>query len=92
MEFSVYSHQTSSVSDESLAFYSTLEQSRFGASVFRDLHLRLDSSGRFEGPLTIFEVRIRMPDVSMMIDLLNAPNRILEFCLISKERVESTNN
>ncbi|MGO6669199.1 hypothetical protein ACCS43_28235 [Rhizobium ruizarguesonis] len=90
MEITIYSHERSSAWDECLVFYPTLDQCRFGAAVFRDLHLALDPTGAFEGPLAIYEVAIRLPDPETMVELLNAPNRIFEFCLINKTHIGST--
>ncbi|MGO7299590.1 hypothetical protein ACCS72_24490 [Rhizobium ruizarguesonis] len=90
MEFTVYCHEIISGSDVGLHFAATIEQSKASVGIYRDAFRTMDPTGETLGPLAIFEMVLRMPDVGTMIDILNSPDSLLRTCLVSKKLVAIT--
>ncbi len=87
MEFTVYGHEIISGSDIGMHFSATLDEARVAVAEYREAMTLIDPTGEPLGRLGIHELVLRLPDVEMMIDLLNAPFSLLASCLISRRVV-----
>ncbi|NKL46507.1 hypothetical protein GFL57_37185 [Rhizobium leguminosarum bv. viciae] len=90
MEFTVYCHEIISGSDVGMHFSATLEQSKAEVREYREALRQLDPTGEPLGAFGIYEFILRMPDVAMIIEILNSPESLLESCLIRRRRVAFT--
>ncbi|MBX4959790.1 hypothetical protein [Rhizobium lentis] len=87
MEFTVYGHEIISGSDVGMHYDASLESSKMQAAAYRAALRQLDPSGPPLGTLAIYELLLQMPDVPIMISLLNSPQSIFSECLIARRVV-----
>ncbi|MDR9808888.1 hypothetical protein [Rhizobium hidalgonense] len=85
MQFIVYGHEIMSGSDIGMHFSLSLAQSQSEAASYREAIRRLDPTAAPLGTLAIHEIILELPDVPMMIDLLNSPESLLRICLKSRK-------
>jgi hypothetical protein len=90
VEFTVYCHEIISGSDMAMHFSATLEQSKAEVGEYREALRQIDPTGEPLGTLNIYELVLQIPDVAMMIDVLNSPESLLMTCLISRKPVAFT--
>ncbi|TAY23204.1 hypothetical protein ELH92_19060 [Rhizobium ruizarguesonis] len=90
MEFTVYCHEIISGSDVGMHFSATLEQSKAEVGEYREALRQMDPTGEPLGALGIHEFVLRMPDVAMIIEILNSPESLLQCCQIRRQRVAFT--
>lgn len=90
MEFTVYGYEIISGSDIGMHFLATFEEARIAVAEYREAMTLIDSTAEPIGLLGIHELVLRLPDVEMMVALLNEPSSLLASCLISRRVVGSS--
>jgi hypothetical protein len=75
MEFTLYCHQITSGSDEGLFFSRTLEQAKAEVAEYIEELRHNDPTAEPEGPLAIYEMDLRGPDLDKLIEVPNPKSR-----------------
>jgi len=90
MAFTVYGHEIISGSDIGMHFSATFDEARIAVAEYREAMILIDPTAEPTGRLSVHELVLRLPDVEMMVDLLNWPSSLFASCLISSRVVESS--
>jgi len=87
LDFIVYCHEIMAGSEVGLHFAPTLEQSKSDLEAYKAAFLGMNPEGEPLGHLAIYEIVLRIPDIGLMIDILNSPPSVFAMCLKSKRLV-----